>query len=260
MTRRQSPAPVSGKRYQQVANALIEEIRSGRRSVGDSLPGELELVTHFDVSRHTVREALRRLEELGLIGRRQGVGTIILSREPVESYVQAVRAPAALLQYPEGSRLAVREVEAVKAGRALARLIGCRTGSRWLHVSCLRQFHDARPPVCWADLYLLPDHEGIVAQIGRQPGLVHELIEKEHGRQVASVNISIMARSVPARIAAALGVAPDSPSLTVVRRYTDRDAALFMASVSEHPGDRFTYTMSLERGWQSGGGAVWGSR
>jgi GntR family transcriptional regulator len=260
MTRKQSQAPAAAKRYQQVANTLIEEIRSGHRAVGDSLPGELELVTHFDVSRHTVREALRRLEELGLIGRRQGVGTIVLSREPVESYVQAVRAPAALLQYPEGSRLAVLEVQTVKAGRALARLIGCKTGSRWLHVSCLRRFDDSRPPVCWADLYLLPDHEGIVAQIGRQPGLVHELIEREHSRQVASVHISIMARSVAARIAAALGVAANSPSLTVVRRYTDRDGALFLASVSEHPGDRFTYTMNLERGWQSGGGAVWGSR
>jgi len=260
MTRKRSQVPAPGKRYQQVANTLIEEIRSGRRAVGDSLPGELELVTHFEVSRHTVREALRRLEELGLIGRRQGVGTIILSSAPVESYVQAVRAPAALLQYPEGSRLAVRGMETVKAGRALARLIGCKTGSHWLHVSCLRQFDDPRPPVCWADLYLLPEHEGIVARIGRQAGLVHELIEREYGRQVASVNISIMARSVAARIADALGVAANSPSLTVVRRYTDRDGALFMASVSEHPGDRFTYTMSLERGWQSVGGAVWGSR
>lgn len=260
MTRKPSPEPAPGKRYQQVAKALIEQIRSGRLAVGDSLPGELELVSHFGVSRHTVREALRRLEELGLIGRRQGVGTIILSREPVESYVQAVRAPAALLQYPEGSRLAVHEVERVKSGRALARLIGCKTGARWLQVSCLRQFDDPRPPVCWADLYLLPEHEGIVAEIGRQAGLVHELIEKEHGRQVAQVDISIMARSVPGRIAAALGVAANSPSLTVVRRYTDRGGDLFLASVSEHPGDRFTYTMSLERGWQSGGGAVWGSR
>ena len=106
MTRKPTQAPAPGKRYQRVANTLIEEIRSGRRAVGDSLPGELDLVTHFDVSRHTVREALRRLEELGLIGRRQGVGTIVLSREPVESYVQAVRAPAGLLQYPQGSRLA----------------------------------------------------------------------------------------------------------------------------------------------------------
>lgn len=260
MSRKTPKAPHGGKRYQQVAEALIDGIRSGRVPVGGNLPGELELVASFGVSRHTVREALRRLEELGLIGRRQGVGTRVLSREPVESYVQAVRAPAALLQYPEGSRLAVRDTEPLKAGRALARLIGCKTGSHWLHVSCLRRFDDARPPVCWSDLYLVPEYEDIVPKIGRQAGLVHELIEREHGRQVVAVDVSIMARSIPARMAKELGVAADSPSLTVVRRYTDRDGTLFLASVSEHPGDRFTYSMSLERGWQSGGGAVWSSR
>lgn len=260
MSREPTLTAPPAKRYQQVAAALIDGIRSGRLPVGETLPGELELVASFGVSRHTVREALRRLEELGLIGRRQGVGTLVLSREPVESYVQAVRAPAALLQYPEGSRLVVRDTVPVKAGRALARLIGCKTGSHWRHVSCLRKFDDARPPVCWADLYLPPEYADIVPTIGRQAGLVHELIERAHRRQVAAVDVSIMARSIPARMAAALGVAADSPSLTVVRRYTDRDGALFLASVSEHPGDRFTYSMSLERGWQSGGGAVWGSR
>lgn len=260
MTRKASPVGPGGKRYQQVAHSLIEEIRSGRLSVGDSLPGELEMVESFGVSRHTIREALRRIEDLGLIGRRQGVGTIVLSREPVQSYVQAVRSPAELLQYPAGSRLFVESVEPVKAGRGLAQLIGCRAGMHWLQVSCLRRFEDGRPPVCWSDVFLLPEHEGVVARIGREPGLVHELIERICGRQVAAVDVAIMARAVPARISQALGVAAGTPSLTAVRRYTDRDGALFLAAVSEHPGDRFTYTMSLERGWQSGGGAVWGSR
>ncbi len=248
-----------GKRYREVAERLIGDIRSGRLPVGGNLPGELELVEAFGVSRHTVREALRRLEDLGLIGRRQGVGTVILSREPTQSYVQAVRSPSALLQYPEGSLLSVRDTEDMRAGRALARLLGGRTGTRWLHVSCLRGFGDSRPPICWVDLYMLPEYGDIVPRIGLEPGLVHELIELEHGEQVGNVDISIMARAMPARVAGPLGVEAGTPSLTVVRRYTSRRGRLFLATVSEHPGDRFTYSLSLERGWQSGGGAVWSS-
>jgi GntR family transcriptional regulator len=259
MGRRPAATAQGGKRYREVAERLIEDIRSGRLPVGDNLPGELELVEAFGVSRHTVREALRRLEELGLIGRRQGVGTVVLSREPTQSYVQAVRSPAALLQYPEGSLLSVRHTEDVRAGRALARLLGARTGAHWLHVSCLRGFRDSRPPVCWVDLYLLPEFGDVVPRIGLKPGLVHELIEREHGEQVGNVDISIMARAMPARVAAPLGVEAGTPSLTVVRRYTSRSGRLFLASVSEHPGERFTYSLSLERGWQSGGGAVWSS-
>ena len=248
-----------GTRYRAVAERLIDDIRSGRLPVGDNLPGELELVNAFGVSRHTVREALRRIEDLGLIGRRQGVGTVVLAREPVQSYVQAVRSPAALLQYPEGSLLSVQGSEEIRAGRSLARLIGGRTGAHWLHVSCLRRFPDARPPICWVDLYLLPEHGTVVAKIGRRPGLVHALIGEEHGEQVGNVDISIMARAMPGRMAGPLGVEAGTPSLTVVRRYTSRAGRLFLASVSEHPGDRFTYTLGLERGWQAGGGAVWNS-
>jgi GntR family transcriptional regulator len=260
MSRVPRPQDVPGKRYQQVAESLLGDMRAGRLAVGDSLPGELELVESFGVSRHTVREALRRLEELGLIGRRQGVGTVVLAREPTRSYVQSVPTPAALLQYPEGNKLVLRSSEPVRATRVLARLIGCKTGAQWQRVSCLRQFADERPPICWVDIYLLPEHESIVQSIGRRPGLVHELIEQGFGEQVAAVDISIMARAVPARMSDALRVEAGTPSLTVVRRYRGARRRLFMASVSEHPGDRFTYALSLERGWQSGGSAVWSSR
>ena len=253
------PGQAPARRYQQMAESLLGQIRTGSLTVGDSLPGELELVATFGVSRHTVREALRRLQELGLIGRRQGVGTFVLASEPTQSYVQSVSTPAALLQYPQGNRLITRSSETVRATRALARLVGGKTGSNWLRVSCLRSFPDSRPPLCWVDLYLLPEHGDIVPAIGRRPGLVHELIAQKFGREVGLVDISIMARAMPGRMAEALEVEAGTPSLTVVRRYRDARRKLFMASVSEHPGERFTYALSLERGWQSEGKAVWSS-
>jgi DNA-binding GntR family transcriptional regulator len=87
-------------RYRQLANELIDSIRSGKLPVGEVMPGELELVETHGVSRHTVRESLRVLEELGLIGRYQGVGTVVKSRDSAPAYVQTVNSPAELLQYP----------------------------------------------------------------------------------------------------------------------------------------------------------------
>ena len=58
MTRESSRGKASGKRYQRLAESLLAEIRAGRLAVGDRLPGELQLVEDFGVSRHTVREAL----------------------------------------------------------------------------------------------------------------------------------------------------------------------------------------------------------
>lgn len=133
-------------RYRQLANQLIDEIRSGKLPVGETMPGEFELVDRFAVSRHTVREALRMLGTLGLIERRQGVGTVVRSREPAASYVHSVQSPSELLNYPPDSRLSVLTTADVRLSRPLARELqsrparaGCRSGRC---VACARM---ARP-------------------------------------------------------------------------------------------------------------------
>jgi DNA-binding GntR family transcriptional regulator len=68
--------PNSKPQYQKLAEWLMSEIQSGRYAVGERMPGEFELVEKHNVSRHTVRESLRVLEDLGLIDRHQGHGTV----------------------------------------------------------------------------------------------------------------------------------------------------------------------------------------
>ncbi|MCW2950968.1 MAG: regulatory protein GntR [Conexibacter sp.] len=52
--------------YEQVAAQLREAILDGTLAAGDELPAERELCAQFDVSRTTVREALRALQAQGL--------------------------------------------------------------------------------------------------------------------------------------------------------------------------------------------------
>ena len=257
MPKRTPAAGGRGKRYQRVVEALIAAIRAGRPAPGGTLAGEIELTRRFAVSRHTVREALRRLEDLGLIERRQGVGTVVRAREPVQAYVQSVRSPAELLKYPTGSRLKLVDSGEVRSGRRLARQLGCATGSRWRRLSCVRRLPGSRLPLCWVDVYLLPEYAAIAAVIGRRALPVYELLEQRFGQKVATVDIEIRAGTVPEHMLATLGVPAGTPSLTVVRRYRSAERRLFEVSVSEHPADRYTYSLQLRRGWQSGAGGGW---
>lgn len=241
-------------RYRRLADALIADIRAGRIKVGATLPGELELVERHAVSRHTVREALRVLDELGLIDRQQGIGTVVKARDPSEAYVQTVRSPAELLQYPPDSRLVVREQRMIKASRALARVLQCPTGTRWFNVSALRRFRGLRTPICWVELYLLPEFAGVAELIGRRSQLVYEMIEQRYGEKVSEVRVDIRAGTVPESLADALATAAGTPSLTVIRRYRGSGRRTLQISVSEHPADRYTYSLELKRGWEAGGG------
>lgn len=61
--------------YVQIYDVLYELIRSGTAIPGSIIPGENDLAAHFNVSRGTIRQALRYLEEDGLVVKRQGRGS-----------------------------------------------------------------------------------------------------------------------------------------------------------------------------------------
>ena len=62
------------KIFQNVVEQIQEAILDGRLEAGDTLPAERELKEMFNISRGTLREALRVLEQKGLIEIKLGVG------------------------------------------------------------------------------------------------------------------------------------------------------------------------------------------
>jgi GntR family transcriptional regulator len=69
--------------YFEVVDFLLEDIRSGKYSPGSKLPSEDHLSREFSVSRVTLREALRVLEDDGVIIRRHGSGTFVRDKRAV---------------------------------------------------------------------------------------------------------------------------------------------------------------------------------
>ena len=64
------------KVYEEVSRRL-EEFIAERMKPGDMLPPERELAEKFGVSRSSIRDAIRRLELVGMVEPRQGSGTIV---------------------------------------------------------------------------------------------------------------------------------------------------------------------------------------
>jgi GntR family transcriptional regulator, transcriptional repressor for pyruvate dehydrogenase complex len=61
-----------------VFEQLVAEIVSGGYPVGSAIPSERELSELFGVNRHVVREAVKRLEQVGLVRGTQGGRTTVL--------------------------------------------------------------------------------------------------------------------------------------------------------------------------------------
>ncbi len=69
-------------KYRVLADRLREELGRSSGKQGYKLPTELELTARYQLSRQTVRHALRLLEEEGLIHRRQGSGSYATGLTP----------------------------------------------------------------------------------------------------------------------------------------------------------------------------------
>ncbi|MFW8636577.1 FadR/GntR family transcriptional regulator [Cribrihabitans pelagius] len=89
----------------QIAQAIREAIVSGELSVDDRLPSEAELSDHFQVSRPTVREALKRLAAQALIRTQRGAsGGAFVNRLSFEdAYSQQITTSTLLLSMNEVS-------------------------------------------------------------------------------------------------------------------------------------------------------------
>ncbi len=71
--------------YLRVSEAIRARILRRELREGEPLPTETELARQFEVNRSTVREALRKLESAGLLGRRRGGKRLLVTRPTRES-------------------------------------------------------------------------------------------------------------------------------------------------------------------------------
>lgn len=237
-------APVP--RYREIADQIEREIVTGKWSIGEKLAPEQALASQYEVSRFTIREAMSRLEESGLISRNRRRGTVVTSAAPIDQMVQKLGSMDELLQYAPQTRLKVLRTQMVEADVALAQMLACPAGSRWARIETIR-VESNRSPVCWTDIYVPAEFANLADQIGKDATPAFRVMEQTYGLFATDINAELFAGSLTQRKAEALEVEPGSPALIIVRRYRDRSGRLFEVSVSEHPAGRFSYSVDLQR-------------
>lgn len=75
-----------------VIEQLLDLLLTGKLKVGDRLPAETELAAQVGVGRNSIREAMKFLQVLGVLERRQGDGSYISSNfnVPFDSFLFSI--------------------------------------------------------------------------------------------------------------------------------------------------------------------------
>jgi GntR family transcriptional regulator, transcriptional repressor for pyruvate dehydrogenase complex len=102
--------PVQTRRtFEEAADQIAEKVRTGELRTGDRLPGERSLATQMEISRPTLREAVKVLVDAGVLEVRRGPGGGM--------YVATDVVPTELVRHSASLRLA--EIAAVLEARRL---------------------------------------------------------------------------------------------------------------------------------------------
>ena len=86
---------------EQVTSEIEVLIQQNHWKIGQKLPPEKDLMEQFDVSRNTLREAIRALVHVGLLTTKQGSGTVVTSASTFEAVLSEHIAQQSLLQILE---------------------------------------------------------------------------------------------------------------------------------------------------------------
>lgn len=234
-------------RYVVLSEELQRRIEGGVYAVGDLLPTEIELCEEFDVSRYTVREALRKLTESGFLQRRQGSGSQVIASRRSASYVHSMHSLSELFQYASDTRFNIHSTQVAVPGRNFATYLGDAADEPWLVVEGVRQDVGSGSPLCFSIVLVSNRFAEIEPELRQLNGPFYTLIEQRYGVEVADVEQEIRAEPIPRAAANALGCSVRQWAVRVVRRYIDSKGATIQVSINYHRGDTFSYTMHLKR-------------
>jgi GntR family transcriptional regulator len=233
-------------RYRSIADGLINAIVSKQYRVGTSLPAEAELCTTLQASRHTVREALRILEEAGLISRRQGSGSEVVADTPPVRYRQTVDTIEDLLQYGERSRLQLLSSREVAVNSSLAARLMCPTGTACIELRSLRSERGEKgQPFALTHIHFPPQPPKKRDKLLHAPSALATMLAALDARTLGRIEQVFEAVALDAESAKLLNTSKGDPAFRSDRAYFDRKGSLILLAVTLHRSDLFRYATVL---------------
>jgi GntR family transcriptional regulator len=225
-----------------IRDKLASRISSGAIAPGARLPTEPELAAELGVSRATLREALRSLEEDGFVTRRRGAGTYATHRPRLRNNLDVNFGVTAMIRaagMAPGTERARTTQEQADADEAYA--LDLEPGDP---VSVLERVRtaDGRPVVFSRDV--VPSvRVGVRALEGIGEGSLYDLLARRAGGAVENGIVSIEPGRADRTLARSLDIKVGAPLLYLRQVDYDREGTPLLLSHEHHVADAFEFSV-----------------
>lgn len=215
-----------------------------QQPAGSRLPGERELSEQMQVSRDTLRRALKLLEQKKLIEIRQGSGIFVAER-PLANQLKLMSFSEEMQQLglTPSNKLLFNDV--IKADVKIANKLNITPGADVFLIRRLRLANDV--PVAIERVYLPKAIFPELAIEQLQTGSLYNLLHEQYEIVVEQAKQQISATVVTAEEAGLLNIPPFSPALLAERTVKDDQGRIIELAKSLYRADRYRFDVLVQR-------------
>ncbi len=229
----------------QVRDGLRQFVMEQRLKPGDQLPAEDELSDQFEVSRSTLREALRLLEQDGVLEVRRGSGRYISALPVVERPITRLEGITELLD-GMGYRI-TDQVLSFSVGPPTPEemsALGLSSTDDVIHLERLRT-QDGEPLTYQKDVLPRALFPGPTSGYDWSRPL--HLMLDELGQRPTAANTQIRAVTVPRHVAKATGFPANAPCILLVQTIVSKSQVFLIYAHDYLRGDYFSFDVRRSR-------------
>ncbi len=231
--------------YYLVECKLKEKIESGVYKPGDVLPVESELCAEYNVSRITIRKALSRLEEEGLI-EHQFSKTPRVKKNAIHRHANRMRGLSEELAQ-SGIRCSnyILKAELQEANENIAEKMGIEPGEPLVYIERLR--YGNGEALCYQTMYLREKYCPELLSADLAASSIYTMLEQEYKLPIATCKQTITACMSSYRLCALLELPERTALLKVTNLGYLKDGNCFEYALNYYIGGNYEMSVEMSR-------------
>ncbi|MBN9221981.1 MAG: GntR family transcriptional regulator [Mesorhizobium sp.] len=233
--------------YLRLANDFAAQIAAGSLQAGERLPSERQIAAELGASRMTARQALKLLEQRGLVETRAGRGAFV-TQVRIEQHLSALSGfTEDMRRDGRSASSVVLDAGAGIADRETAAALGLAEGDA-VHRLVRVRLADSEPVGIERTEIPLELAPGLLDRADFRTESLYRVLRDTYGIYPTMAEQTLRAAHPDAASAAALGITRESPVLVLTRRTLDAARLPLEYVRSIYRGDCFVMRANLTLG------------
>jgi GntR family transcriptional regulator len=227
--------------WYQLEQSLRSEILTRQFAKTGRLPTEVQLAKRYGVSLVTVREALRCLEEDGMIVRRRRFGTFVRPEVYDHNELKVLGSIETIVSQQASDETEVLERKKIALPEELKALFGSVN-----HVFFFKRLRSKNgTPHSYALNYVIPEFGSRIRSTELRHSSMTQVLHESVGAKIVRIDTIVEARLASPEIAQLLDIHVLSPVLYQVGQAYDRSNRLVDLARIYYRGDRYKYIVNM---------------